>query len=192
MHTPYSFLALATAATALLAAPKPAPLTGTLPSLDGAPIDLASFTGKVVLVVNTASKCGFTRQYRGLEQLYRTYASRGFVILGFPCNQFGGQEPGSDAEIKAFCERNYGVTFPMFSKVDVNGPNAPPLFKYLTSDAVPIKDRGPIRWNFEKFLIGRDGQVKARFRSLTGPESAALRRAIEAALAEGQPPQHNQ
>jgi len=182
------FLA-ATSATALAAAPSSrVPLSGTLPALDGTLIDLSSFNGKVVLVVNTASKCGFTRQYKGLQSLHEKYAGRGLAVLGFPCNQFGRQEPGTAAEIKAFCEKNYGVTFQMFSKVDVNGTNAPPLFQYLTSGDVPIQDRGPIRWNFEKFLIGRDGRLIARFRSLTGPQSEKVVRAIEAALAEGEQP----
>jgi len=158
-------------------------LTGTLPALDGTPVDLSTFTGKVVLIVNTASKCGFTRQYKGLQKLHETYAARGLAVLGFPCNQFGRQEPGSAADIQAFCEQNYGVTFQMFSKVDVNGTNAPALFQYLTSPQAPLKDRGPVKWNFEKFLIGRDGRVRARYRSMTGPESAALVKEIEAALA---------
>lgn len=180
------FLAASSAAVFAAAPPSRVPLSGTLPALDGTPVDLSTFTGKVVLVVNTASKCGFTRQYKGLQALHETYAARGLVVLGFPCNQFGKQEPGTDNEIKAFCQKNYGVSFQMFSKVDVNGTNAPALFQYLTSDNVPIKDRGPIRWNFEKFLIGRDGRLIARFRSLTSPESSKVIRAIEAALAEGQ------
>jgi len=180
----------ATASAAALAATPSSrvPLHGTLPALDGTLVDLSTFTGKVVLVVNTASKCGFTRQYKGLQALHEKYAARGLAVLGFPCNQFGRQEPGTAAEIKAFCEKNYGVTFQMFSKVDVNGTNAPALFQYLTSADVPIKDRGPVRWNFEKFLIGRDGRLIARFRSLTGPESKTVVRAIEAALAEGEQP----
>lgn len=180
------FLAAISAAALAVAPPSRVPLNSTLPALDGTPVDLSAFTGKVVLVVNTASKCGFTRQYKGLQALHEKYAARGLVVLGFPCNQFGKQEPGTDKEIKAFCQKNYGVTFQMFSKVDVNGTNAAALFQYLTSDNVPIKDRGPIRWNFEKFLIGRDGRLIARYRSMTSPESASVMRAIEAALAEGQ------
>jgi len=149
-------------------------------SLTGQPVDLAQYKGKVVLVVNTASQCGFTPQYAGLEALYQRYRERGFVVLGFPCNQFGGQEPGGAAEISQTCQINYGVTFPMFSKVEVNGPNAHPLFALLTQ-ALPGWLGRPIRWNFTKFLIGRDGRPLKRFASLIKP--AALSGAIEKALA---------
>jgi len=149
-------------------------------SLTGQPVDLAQYKGKVVLVVNTASQCGFTPQYAGLEDLYQRYRERGFVVLGFPCNQFGGQEPGGAAEISQTCQINYGVTFPMFSKVKVNGPNAHPLFALLTQTLPGWLGR-PIRWNFTKFLIGRDGRPLKRFASLTKP--AALSGAIEKALA---------
>jgi len=149
-------------------------------SLTGQPVDLAQYKGKVVLIVNTASQCGFTPQYAGLEALYQRYRERGFVVLGFPCNQFGGQEPGGAAEISQTCQINYGVTFPMFSKVEVNGPNAHPLFALLTQTLPGWLGR-PIRWNFTKFLIGRDGRPLKRFASLTKP--AALSGAIEKALA---------
>lgn len=149
-------------------------------SLTGQPVDLAQYKGKVVLIVNTASQCGFTPQYAGLEALYQRYRERGFVVLGFPCNQFGGQEPGGAAEISQTCQINYGVTFPMFSKVEVNGPNAHPLFALLTQ-ALPGWLGRSIRWNFTKFLIGRDGRPLKRFASLTKP--AALSGAIEKALA---------
>ena len=149
-------------------------------SLTGQSVDLAQYKGKVVLIVNTASQCGFTPQYAGLEALYQRYRERGFVVLGFPCNQFGGQEPGGAAEISQTCQINYGVTFPMFSKVEVNGPNAHPLFALLTQTLPGWLGR-PIRWNFTKFLIGRDGRPLKRFASLTKP--AALSGAIEKALA---------
>ncbi|MET3899442.1 glutathione peroxidase [Devosia sp. UYZn731] len=130
----------------------------TLPLLDGTPQAFSAYQGKVVLVVNVASKCGLTPQYGGLEALWQAHKDQGLVILGFPCNQFAGQEPGSDAEIAAFCEINYGVTFPLFGKIDVNGPNTNPLYGWLK--AVHPED---IEWNFAKFLIGRDGAVTARF-----------------------------
>jgi glutathione peroxidase len=148
-------------------------------SLTGSEIDLAAFKGKAVLVVNTASKCGFTPQLEGLEQLHVTYADRGFAVLGFPCDQFGHQEPGSDAEIGAFCQKNYGVTFPMFSKVEVNGPGAHPLYAWLRkAKAGFLGDR--IKWNFTKFLVAPDGTVLKRYGSKTRPESIAAD--IEAAL----------
>ncbi|MFZ5538802.1 MAG: glutathione peroxidase [Pseudomonadota bacterium] len=142
-------------------------------TLDGKPKKLADFKGKVLLIVNTASRCGFTPQYKGLEALYRRFAKRGFVVLGFPCNQFGAQEPGSESEIAEFCETNYGVTFPLFAKVDVNGENAHPLFKYLTSAKPGLLGSEAIKWNFTKFLIGRDGKVIARYAPTTKPEDLA-------------------
>jgi glutathione peroxidase len=167
-----------------LAADMPAEaLTGTMQSIDGKDVDLSTYKGKVVLVVNVASRCGFTRHYKGLQKLYETYAKSGLVVLGFPCNQFGRQEPGTDAQIQAFCTKRFAVTFPMFSKIEVNGQGAAPLYRYLTSDRVPIRDRGRVKWNFEKFLIGRDGKVIARFRTRVEPSAAALVKAIEEALA---------
>ncbi|MDD3354124.1 glutathione peroxidase [Zoogloea sp.] len=136
--------------------------------LTGAEEDLARYAGQVVLVVNTASRCGFTPQYAALEALYQRYREQGFVILGFPCNQFGGQEPGNGEEIAAFCAVNYGVSFPMFAKVDVNGAEAHPLFRFLTG-ALPGILGAPVRWNFTKFLIGRDGQPLKRFAPFTRP-----------------------
>jgi glutathione peroxidase len=157
------------------------PLTGSMPGLDGKPVDLASFQGKVVLVVNVASRCGATPQYAGLQKLYDTYKDRGLVIIGFPANDFGAQEPGTDSQIAEFCTSKYGVTFPMFSKITVKGSGAPPLYKTLTAAANPP---GDIAWNFEKFLIGRDGGVIGRFKTRVPPDDPAMIAAIEAALAK--------
>ncbi len=141
---------------------------------------LSAYEGKVALVVNTASKCGFTPQYKGLESLHQKYKDRGLVILGFPCNQFGKQEPGNAEEIGGFCERNFGVTFPLFAKVDVNGDNAHPLFAHLKQQAPGVLGTKSIKWNFTKFLVGRDGLVVKRFAPKDKPES--LESAIEALL----------
>jgi glutathione peroxidase len=141
--------------------------------LDGKPVDLAQYRGKVLLIVNTASKCGFTPQYQGLEAVYRELHGRGLEVLGFPCNQFGAQEPGSEEEIGAFCEKNYGVSFPMFAKVDVNGDQAHPLFQHLKSEAPGVLGTEGIKWNFTKFLIGRDGKVVKRYAPQTKPEDIA-------------------
>jgi glutathione peroxidase len=150
----------------------------TAPLLDGRVVRLDDFRGRVLLVVNTASKCGFTPQYAGLEQLYRAYRERGFEVLGFPCNQFGRQEPGSAEEISAFCEENYGVSFPMFAKIDVNGPEAHPLYKFL-KQAKPgllgVFGAARINWNFTKFLIDRKGSVEGRFGSSTAPKALAAK-----------------
>ena len=153
-----------------------------LTRLDGADADLADYAGQAVLVVNVASKCGFTDQYAGLEALYERYHERGFTILGFPCNQFGGQEPGSAAEIAEFCSLTYGVTFPMFDKTDVNGPDRHPLFARLTETADGNGRAGDVQWNFEKFLVAPDGEVVARFRTKVEPDDPALVDAIEAVL----------
>jgi len=150
------------------------------PTLDGHELNLADYRGQVLLIVNTASQCGFTPQYAGLDQLYRQYHERGLTVLGFPCNQFGKQEPGSASEIGAFCQKNYGVSFPMADKVDVNGPGAHPLWQYLTTTKRGLLGTRKVKWNFTKFLINRDGQVVARFGSLTKPE--ALTRHIEQLL----------
>ena len=147
----------------------------TLPRLDGTPQPLSAYKGKVVLVVNTASQCGHTPQYEGLEALWRQYGPQGLVVLGFPCNQFGGQEPGGADEIAEFCEVNFGVSFPLFGKLEVNGPGESPLYTWL-KQAEP----GDVEWNFAKFLVGRDGQVVARFSPDTPP--ADLARDITAAL----------
>jgi glutathione peroxidase len=146
------------------------------PLLDGRETSLEAFRGQVVVIVNTASRCGFTPQYSGLEQLYRKYRERGFTVLGFPCNQFGQQEPGSESEIGAFCERNYGVSFPMFAKVDVNGPQAHPLFQFLKRSRpglLGIVGVSRIGWNFTKFLVDRDGFPVERFRPSTAPTALA-------------------
>jgi len=144
-------------------------------ALDGKPVGLAQYRGKVLLIVNTASKCGFTPQYQGLETLYRELHERGhgFAVLGFPCDQFGHQEPGSEAEIGDFCEKNYGVTFPMFAKVDVNGDDAHPLWKHLKGEAPGVLGTEAIKWNFTKFLIGPDGKVVHRYAPQTKPEDIA-------------------
>jgi glutathione peroxidase len=137
---------------------------------------LAELRGKVLLVVNTASNCGFTPQYAGLEALYRAYKERGFEVLGFPCNQFGTQEPGTEAEIGAFCQKNYGASFPLFAKIDVNGPNAHPLFQFLKRrkpGILGIFGAGAIKWNFTKFLVDRKGQVARRYGPATRPERLA-------------------
>ena len=150
-------------------------------TIDGKPCSLSDDRGKVLLVVNTASKCGFTPQYKGLEAIYRQFKDRGFAVLGFPCNQFGEQEPGEDATIAEFCERNFGVSFPLFAKVDVNGADAHPLFKHLTSEKKGLLGTGAIKWNFTKFLIGKDGRVIERYAPTTAPED--LIKDIEKALA---------
>ena len=144
----------------------------TAQALNGAPINLSDYAGKLVLVVNTASQCGFTPQYAGLEALHKEFGEQGLVILGFPCNQFGGQEPGDADQIAQTCQINYGVSFPMFAKVDVNGANAHPLFKWLTAE-LPGWLGKSIKWNFTKFLIGRDGTPIKRFATITKPEKMA-------------------
>jgi glutathione peroxidase len=152
----------------------------SLPLLDGRATSLAEFQGRVLLVVNTASKCGFTPQYAGLEALYRAWRERGFMVLAFPCNQFGAQETGTAEEIGAFCESNFGVSFPVFAKIDVNGPQAHPLYRFLKRQQPGIFGTGRIKWNFTKFLIDRRGRVAARYAPRTRPE--ALTDAIEALL----------
>ena len=149
-------------------------------SLKGREVPLSDFAGQVLLVVNTASQCGFTPQYAGLQALYDEYKDRGFAILGFPCNQFGAQEPGGEAEIGAFCERNFGVGFPMFAKIEVNGPNAHPLYKHLKKAAPGLLGSESIKWNFTKFLVDRDGRVVERFAPTVKPEQ--LKPAIEKLL----------
>ena len=149
-------------------------------ALDGTPIRLSDYAGKVLLVVNTASQCGFTPQFAGLEKLYETYRDRGLVVLGFPCNQFGEQEPGSADEIGAFCQKNYGVSFPMFEKIDVNGDAAHPLYRWLKENARGLLGSERIKWNFTKFLIDRSGHVKERYAPVTKPEQIA--KDIEALL----------
>jgi glutathione peroxidase len=148
--------------------------------LDGTESKLADYRGKTLLIVNVASRCGFTPQYAGLEALYRKYGDHGFVVLGFPCNQFGAQEPGSEAEIGAFCSSTYEVTFPMFAKVDVNGADAHPLFQHLKSEKPGLLGTEGIKWNFTKFLVNRNGEVVARYAPKDSPES--LDSAVAAAM----------
>jgi glutathione peroxidase len=149
--------------------------------IDGNPTTLSAYKGKVLLIVNVASRCGFTPQYTALEATYKKYSDQGFVILGFPCNQFGGQEPGSDEEIKQFCTSKFAVTFPMFDKIEVNGSNRHPLYEQLAGKDSPFP--GNIGWNFTKFLIGKDGTILKRFDSKVKPDSQEVVAAIEAALA---------
>ena len=150
-------------------------------SIDGKPAHLGTQRGKVLLIVNTASACGFTPQFAGLEELWKTYRDQGLVVIGFPSNQFGKQDPGSNDEIASFCQLNYGVDFPMMAKVEVNGDEAHPLFKWLTTEARGVLGSKAIKWNFTKFLVGRDGQVIKRYAPTDKPES--LKKDIEAALA---------
>ena len=154
----------------------------TVKDIKGKDVSLDAYRGKVVLIVNVASRCGFTKQYTGLEALYAKYQEQGFVVLGFPCNQFGGQEPGTEEEIQQFCSVKFNVKFPLFAKVEVNGPGRAPLFTFLTGDASPFP--GMVSWNFNKFLVGRDGKLIARYESKVAPESEELIKAVEAALAE--------
>ncbi|MEU0596778.1 glutathione peroxidase [Streptomyces sp. NPDC006393] len=160
-----------------------APLDVEIGALQGGPANLGQYAGQPVLIVNVASRCGLTPQYAGLERLHEKYAARGFTVLGVPCNQFMGQEPGSAEEIAEFCSATYGVTFPMTEKVEVNGDGRHPLYTRLTGFADADGHSGDIRWNFEKFLLGRDGRVVARFSPQTDPESAEIVTAVEAQLA---------
>ena len=148
--------------------------------LNGEEVHLDAYRGKVLLIVNTASECGFTPQYAGLETLYQNLKSKGFVILGFPCNQFGAQEPGDAAAIEQFCQVNFGVTFPMFAKIEVNGENTHPLYAYLKHEAAGLLGTEAIKWNFTKFLVDRDGEVVERYAPATKPED--LTQAIETLL----------
>jgi glutathione peroxidase len=153
-----------------------------LTTLDGRSTTLAEHKGEALLLVNVASRCGKTPQYAGLEELQRTYSGRGFSVLGFPCNQFGGQEPGTSEEIAEFCSTTYGVTFPLYEKIEVNGPQRHPLYDELVSVADDSGAAGDVGWNFEKFLVGPDGTVERRFRSKVAPDDAAVVAAIDAAL----------
>ncbi len=152
-----------------------------LKDIDGKATSLNAYKGKVLLLVNVASKCGYTPQYAGLEALYEKYKDQGFAVLGFPCNQFGRQEPGTNEEIKQFCSTKYQVTFPLYDKIEVNGPNRHPLYSTLAGSDSPFS--GDIKWNFTKFLIGRDGKIVKRFESAVKPDSPELVKAVEAALA---------
>ncbi len=149
-------------------------------SIDGKPVPLAQFKGRPMLIVNTASACGFTPQFGGLEKLHKTYGARGLVVLGFPCNQFGSQDPGTNDEIASFCQRNYGVSFPMMEKIHVNGADAHPLYQWLTAEAPGLLGSKAIKWNFTKFLVGQDGRVIKRYAPQDAPEKLAAD--IEAAL----------
>jgi len=149
--------------------------------IDGKTVPLSKFAGKVLLIVNTASACGYTPQFGGLEELHETYGKTGLIVLGFPCNQFGGQDPGSNDEIASFCQVNYGVSFPMMAKIDVNGAKADPLYQWLTKEAPGVLGTTAIKWNFTKFLVGKDGQVIKRF--APADEPSALKKDIERALA---------
>jgi len=149
--------------------------------INGKNVALSDFKGKALLIVNTASKCGFTPQFGGLEELHKTYADKGLVVLGFPCNQFGSQDPGADGEIAEFCQVNYGVSFPMMGKIDVNGPAAHPLYKWLSAEAPGLLGSKSIKWNFTKFLVGKDGKVIRRYAPTDKP--ADLAKDVEAALA---------
>ena len=155
-----------------------------LPQLDGTPARLSDYAGKVVVAVNVASKCGFTPQCAGLQALHDRYAERGFTVLGFPCNQFFNQEPGSAEQIEQFCSQNYGVNFPLFAKLDVKGGNQHPLYAILSESKDDAGKNANVAWNFEKFLVGRDGRVLRRFRSRTVPEDPKVIEAIESALAQ--------
>ena len=150
--------------------------------LDGKDVDLKEYQGQVLLIVNTASECGFTPQYKGLEAVYEQFRDKGVAVLGFPCNQFGSQEPGSSAEISTFCENNYAVTFPLFDKIEVNGSNAHPLFKHIKSEAPGLMGTEAIKWNFTKFLVRKDGHVYKRYAPQTEPKE--LMKDIEKLLAE--------
>ena len=151
-------------------------------TIDGTAKSLKEYAGTALLIVNVASQCGLTPQYAGLQQLHEQYKGRGFAVLGFPCNQFGSQEPGSEGQIKTFCETKFGVTFPMFAKVDVNGAGAHPLYAFLTAQATQPDGPGDIQWNFAKFLVGKDGTVIARYAPTEKPDSADITGAIEKAL----------
>lgn len=152
-----------------------------LKDIDGSDVTLADYKGKALLIVNVASRCGFTKQYTGLEALYQKYKDQGLVVLGFPCNQFGGQEPGTNEQIKEFCSTKFNVTFPLFDKIDVNGANRAPLYNLLAGEGSPFP--GDIKWNFNKFLIGKDGKILQRFESKVTPESTEMTTAVESALA---------
>jgi|SRR5262245_6070209 len=158
-----------------------------LRTLSGEPATLGELAGKTLLVVNVASRCGLTPQYEGLERLQRTYGERGFSVVGFPCNQFGEQEPGTAEEIQTFCSTTYGVSFPLFEKIEVNGPNRHPLYTELTAIPDVSGDAGDIQWNFEKFLIAPSGEVVGRFRPPTQPEAPEILTAIEASLPQDTP-----
>lgn len=179
-----TFLALGVLTTMAQADDHECALDFKMKNIEGETVDLEDYEGNVVLIVNTASQCGLTPQYKGLQQLYSKYKDQGLVVMGFPCNQFGTQEPGTEAEIKQFCTSKFDVSFPMFSKIEVNGDAASPLYKYLTSKDVQPAGKGDISWNFEKFLIDRDGQLVHRFAPRTDPSDSELVDAVESQLNE--------
>lgn len=190
MRKPLALLSVALLAVSSLGLNEPAPstqpagvLSFTMNKLDGTSQPLSKYAGKVVLIVNTASKCGFTKQYTGLEALHKKYASEGLAVLGFPSNSFK-QDAGTDTEIAEFCKENYGVSFDLFSKIDVKGDAQAPLYKALTSPETNTVEPGEVKWNFEKFLISRDGKIVARFRSKVAPDDAEFIKAVEAELAK--------
>ena len=164
--------------------PGDGPLGFVVKDIDGRDVDLRDYRGKVVLIVNVASRCGYTKQYAGLEALYEKYKDRGLVVVGFPANNFGGQEPGTEAEIKTFCTEKFGVTFPMMSKISVKGADKHPLYRYLTEPPTAGDFAGEIGWNFTKFLVDRDGRVLGRFNSKVEPDDQQLVNMIEKALSE--------
>jgi glutathione peroxidase len=178
-----AFVSILAGAAFAGASGSPPVLQFSMNSLDGKPVDLSRYNGKVVLLVNVASKCGYTPQYAGLEKLHESYAEKGLAILGFPANDFGQQEPGSDTEIAEFCSKNYGVKFDMFSKIAVTGESKAPLYRYLTSKESNPAFGGEVKWNFEKFLVARDGSIVGRFSSKVDPMSPEMTKAIETALA---------
>ena len=181
----FAGVAITLIAGSVPAAEKVSPvLNHKVKSIKGDEVDLSKYQGKVLLVVNVASKCGATPQYNQLEALNSTYKEKGLAVLGFPCNQFGGQEPGSEEEIVKFCQAKYNVSFDLFAKIDVNGPEASPVYKTLTSKESDPKFAGDIKWNFEKFLIGRNGEIVARFPTGTKPDAPEVIKAIEAELAK--------
>ncbi len=180
-----SLLSVTCAAAAEEAAKKPSSvLDFQVNDIDGKPVDLSKYKGEVLLLVNTASQCGFTPQYEGLEEVYKKYKSQGFEVLAFPANEFGQQEPGTNEQIKEFCTTKYNVTFPVFSKIVVKGKGIHPLYAFLTGEATDPSFAGPIGWNFAKFLVDRKGEVIARFDPKTTPESGDVVQALEKALAE--------
>ncbi|PHR93052.1 MAG: glutathione peroxidase [Blastopirellula sp.] len=179
--TIFSGLMICSLITVASAADKPSLLTGKTNTLEGKKVDLKKYDGKVLLIVNVASKCGATPQYKQLQALHEAYGEKGLVVMGFPCNQFGSQEPGSALQIREFCDSTYSVKFDMFAKIDVNGKNTSAIYKKLKSFP---KDPGDVKWNFEKFLVDRDGNVIERFRTKVKPDSKDVIKAIETALAK--------
>jgi glutathione peroxidase len=178
----FAFVLMLCLAGSAMAAPPKSVYDFTMKSIDGQPVSLSSYHGKVLLLVNVASKCGFTPQYTALESLYEKYKDRGLVIVGIPANNFAGQEPGTNQEIKKFCSTKYNVSFPMMSKVSVLGTDQTPLYQFLTGSSTDSQFSGDIKWNFTKFLVGRDGRLQARFEPKVTPDSPEVIAAVEAAL----------